>query len=151
MISGILLRTQRIPGHQIMGQLHMYRVKAGQMLPTFELFQSLERDWRDNQRAISAIPEGTYHCKRTWSPRFKQDLYILESVPNRSGIRIHVANFYTQLNGCIALGLDWGQINSDNIPDLIMSRAAMDRFHSFTNSENFNLKIIDLWRHNSKK
>ena len=65
---------------------------------------TLERPWLDNQPEISCIPEGTYEVIKTWSGHFNRWMPELSAVPNRSDIRIHPANWPSQLHGCIAVG-----------------------------------------------
>lgn len=50
-----------------------------------------------------AIPAGIYDLQLTYSNRFNRQMPLID-VPNRSGIRIHWANFGKQLEGCIAVG-----------------------------------------------
>ena len=47
------------------------------------------------------IPALTYKVSATQSPKFKRLLPILEQVPNRSGIRIHVGSKPEHSKGCI--------------------------------------------------
>ncbi len=51
-----------------------------------------------------AIDPGRYEIKITYSPRFKRDTAEIMNVPGRTGIRFHPANYYTQLDGCVAPG-----------------------------------------------
>lgn len=52
----------------------------------------------------TAIPEGTYEVKLTYSPRFKKILPEILNVPNFSGIRIHTGNSSKDTEGCIIVG-----------------------------------------------
>jgi hypothetical protein len=65
------------------------------------VFKTLERPWKDNKPNISCIPAGSYIVKWTFSPRMLKYTYEVTGVPNRSGIRIHVANYFNELLGCI--------------------------------------------------
>jgi hypothetical protein len=47
-------------------------------------------------------------------------------VPDRAGVRIHSANYFTQIQGCIALGLGQDDINEDGNLDIISSKKAME-------------------------
>ena len=94
---------------------------------------SLERGWRNNEKNISCIPEGTYPLKLEYSPKFKKDLWELYDVPNRSEIKFHVANYWKELNGCIALGNKHKDINNDGDPDVTSSRLTMKKFHEVMN------------------
>lgn len=91
---------------------------------------SLERGWRNNQNRISCVPEGTYELKYERSNRFRKNLWELYGVPGRSECKFHAANYWTQLNGCIALGNKHIDINRDGDPDVTSSRDTMKIFHS---------------------
>lgn len=53
----------------------------------------------------TAIPRGVYELGYTLSPRMKRFTPELQNVPGYTGIRIHVANWATELLGCIAPGV----------------------------------------------
>lgn len=70
-----------------------------------------ELPWRDNEQGKSCIPAGTYPA--VWRPSPKHgECYGVESVPGRTDIEIHSANWMgdqdkgkkCQLAGCIAPG-----------------------------------------------
>lgn len=65
---------------------------------------TLELPWLDNKPRESAIPAGKYRIQITPSNRFKKMMLQIMDVPGRAGIRIHNANFATELLGCIAVG-----------------------------------------------
>jgi hypothetical protein len=52
------------------------------------------------------IPLGHYPVTKYYSPKNKREVPLLENVPNRSMIEIHVANWFHELEGCIAVGND---------------------------------------------
>lgn len=100
-----------------------------------ELFSG-ELPWRDNKKFLSCIPVGEYEASFTWSPKFQKHTYELLSVPGRSAIRIHSANFVgdkskgfkAQVDGCIALGMDtWYH---DNQWALLRSAEAVRTFEN---------------------
>lgn len=91
--------------------------------------ESLERGWRDNQNNVSCIPGGTYDLKLEWSPRFRKELWEIYGVPNRRECKFHAANYWFELNGCIALGNNRTDINDDGYKDITASRPTMKRFH----------------------
>jgi len=111
----------------------------GQLIMSGFECHTLERPWRDNQSSISSIPAGKYNCYWTYSPRFKKRVYLVDGVPNRSGIRIHPANLYSQLNGCIALGEKLGQIEGK--PAILLSQPAVRNFETLWDGKPFRLEI----------
>lgn len=96
---------------------------------------SLERGWNDNQKRISCIPVGEYPLHFEWSNRFKTKLWEIKEVENRSECKFHSANYWYQLNGCIALGQSIKDINKDGYNDVTSSRSTMKRFHKALENE----------------
>lgn len=82
-----------------------------------------------------------YDCELTFSPKFKENLFLIKNVPKREGIRIHVANHYDQLLGCIALGFEFEDINHDGVFDVISSKKAVQLFQRVMPNK-FNLTIV---------
>lgn len=108
-------------------------------------FDTIERGWLDNKKRISCIPEGTYPIVLEYSNRFKQELWELKEVPNRSECKIHAANYSRQLNGCIALGNGRADIDKDGLLDVIKSRKSMKLFHELmAGITETNIKIVNL-------
>jgi hypothetical protein len=70
---------------------------------------TLELPWRDNKPNISCIPMGTYEVVNFDSPS-KGNVFLLKDVPNRSYIEIHVANFMSEIKGCIAVGMEFSDV-----------------------------------------
>lgn len=89
----------------------------------------LELAYLDNKKNASSIPPGMYNLVYTYSPRFKRNLWLVENVDGRSGIRFHAANHHHQLNGCIAPGTGTADIDGDGYMDVTSSLAALNRFH----------------------
>ncbi len=90
---------------------------------------SLERGWRGNQKSISCIPLGEYDLVLEYSNRFKTNLWEIKKVPNRSECKFHSANYWFELNGCIALGCSLLDINKDGYNDVTSSKNTMKAFH----------------------
>lgn len=103
---------------------------------------SLERGWKNNQNNISCIPEGTYKVVLEYSDRFKKDLWEIKGVPNRAECKFHSANYWYQLNGCIALGRKRIDINSDGYADVTSSRDVMNEFHELLKGEKEAVLIV---------
>ena len=96
---------------------------------------SLERGWRGNETNVSCVPLGRYPLLLEYSPRFEKDLWELKNVPNRYECKFHSANYWFQLNGCIALGSSLADINGDGYNDVINSKKTMKAFHEVFNDD----------------
>ena len=103
--------------------------------------KTVERPWLNNANSISCIPKGTYQVRWTLSPKFMKYTYQVMDVPGRSGIRIHSANFYSQLEGCIALGDALVDVNGDGELDTINSKKTIALFENFMQKKQFTLII----------
>ena len=53
------------------------------------------------ENADFLIPAGTYPLRLTWSPRFKKMLPLIDEVPDREGIRIHLGTKPEHSTGCV--------------------------------------------------
>lgn len=130
---------------------------------TMFMAKTLELAWKDNQPNISCIPKGIYKVAWTRSNRLSAEsekrwrakntgeppdevksvyAYEVLNVPNRSGIRIHSANFFYQLLGCIALGSQHKDINLDQQLDVVHSGATVKQFEQVMNRQGFVLEIV---------
>jgi hypothetical protein len=87
---------------------------------------TLELPWKDNKRAVSCIPEGSYVVtKEAPIPQFEGDKrkprdywhFRVHDVPNRMGILIHRITYVKDLKGCIGTASRFWDINKDGIPD----------------------------------
>ncbi len=91
--------------------------------------ESLERAWVDNQIGISCLPEGVFDLELEYSHKFKKLLWEIKGAEPRTECKFHAANYWMQLNGCIALGQNRRHIDRDSIPDVTNSRYTMSLFH----------------------
>lgn len=113
--------------------------------------KTLERGWLNNAPSISCIPSGRYQVQWTRSNRLSklkgEDVFTYEilNVPGRSGIRMHSANYYYHLEGCIALGSAHKDLNADQELDLIHSGNTMTAFADFMERKPFKLEIVNLF------
>lgn len=95
----------------------------------------------------TAIPEGTYEVKLTYSPRFKKILPEILNVPNFSGIRIHSLNKAEESEGCVGVG-EWNGKDTNWISN---SRIAFNELMSLlqkaaNNKEKITITINNLWK-----
>lgn len=92
------------------------------------LAKTLELPWKDNQRSISCIPEGTYDAIKQPPKEGRNYPYFrLLDVPNRSGILIHRITYVSGLKGCIGLGGAFKDLNNDCVPDVINSAVTLQK------------------------
>ena len=96
-MTTLTLTRNRREGKAVYGQLSFEMRNREYALETFSM-PSLEN-------ADYLIPAGTYPVERTWSPRFKKFLPLIENVPDREGIRIHRGALPEHSKGCILLDL----------------------------------------------
>ena len=82
--------------------------------------RAVEREDQNNRPNVSCIPEGIYTMKLGMyyggdgvGGRRDYPAYVVQDVPGRSLIKIHVANTAKQLKGCIAPGLDFGTLGGE--------------------------------------
>ncbi len=94
-------------------------------LPEFDCY-TVERPWHDNAPRKSCIPVGTYPLERGRYHRGNYDAYEVLNVPNRSLIKIHIANTMADVLGCIGPGLKLGWVNDTWA--VTFSRPAFERF-----------------------
>lgn len=97
--------------------------EIGIKIPNFNL-ATVELPWRDNQNQISCFPEGKYGAEIYDSPS-KGRCILLQNVPGRSYIEIHIANYISELRGCAAIGLTHKDLNGDGLIDVYKSAEAM--------------------------
>ena len=102
---------------------------------------TLELPWKGNKTNISCIPRGTYHISHRESEKYGNHLHV-EDVKDRSYILIHVANYVSQLRGCIALGNSFTDINRDGNLDVTSSRNTLNKLVDIIPIEGITLEII---------
>lgn len=104
-------------------------------------FASLELPWLNNERSKSCIPAGKYRVSPRYSDKLGNHL-LIEGVPGRDLICIHAANYPSQIEGCVAVGMMHADLNGDGLMDVSSSRAALELLVQFVR-EPADLVVID--------
>jgi len=106
--------------------------------------KTIELPWKDNQHDVSCVPEGVYNVKKIISPT-KGKCFLLENVPNRGAVEIHIGNFAAGKKidtlGCVLPGMSFGDRNNDGILDVVDSTKAMEKLLEILPDE-FELTIV---------
>jgi hypothetical protein len=103
---------------------------------------TLELPWKNNERKVSCIPAGGYVVGfRKATPHFKYPHYHVRDVEGRSGILIHRGNYTSDIEGCILVGTDWGDLNKDGKTDIKNSKIALDRLYEAIGEKEWLLSI----------
>lgn len=87
--------------------------------PRRNLLNGGKWDKRLKVNGMTAIPEGRYLMRFTYSPKFGKRLFLLMDVPLFDGIRIHSGNSVKDTQGCILVG------NNTKVGRLENSRAVL--------------------------
>ena len=87
--------------------------------PRRNLLNGGKWDKRLKVKGMTAIPEGRYLMRFTYSPKFGKRLFQLMDVPLFDGIRIHSGNLVKDTQGCILVG------NNTKVGRLENSRAVL--------------------------
>lgn len=92
------------------------------LLDGVQVAYSVEQTWRDNQPFISCIPAGRYEVEfydspkhgKTWALKnLTLGVGVYEGDALRYACLIHAANMASELQGCLAFGLDLGMIGRE--------------------------------------
>ena len=126
MLTLILTRTRQT-GKAVLGKL----VIPFSQIPLSEGEPDSTVNTIENADVI--IPAGTYPLARTWSPKFKKLLPIVEDVPDREGIRIHRGTIPEHSTGCILTDMT-GQTMLDVL---------FNRIENYFSDEETEITIID--------
>lgn len=97
---------------------------------------TIERPWLNNQSDVSCIPLGTYQCSPHVKSNNGQECWILNDVPDRTGILIHTGNTDQDSEGCIIIGL------MTSTEGVYNSEAALEKLHTVLPA-NFTLMILN--------
>lgn len=91
---------------------------------------TLEDPWKDNEKNVSCIPVGTYHCKKFNSPTHGATFQIMD-VTNRTYILFHRGNTHINTMGCVLIGEKFHFLNG--IPSIAASRDGWNEFWNRVN------------------
>lgn len=83
-----------------------------------------------------SIPRGIYNVTPRWSEHNKTDVLGVNNVPGRTDIEFHVANWPSQLLGCIAVGTVHSQDYVGN------SKLAFDGLMEKTKEQELTLEVV---------
>lgn len=103
---------------------------------------TLELPWKENKFQVSCIPVGTYKVVRRHSAKFGHHFHITD-VEGRTFILIHSGNYYTDILGCVLVGMGLTDINGDGLKDVTQSKNAMSELLKMMSME-FELKIENI-------
>jgi len=94
--------------------------------------RTIELPFRGNERWISCIPPGRYVAEVVQqSPSFDyphvwvHDRGSRAAAGTRTGIKIHIANFARQLEGCVAVGRQFRDLDGDGVVDVTDSEETL--------------------------
>ena len=107
---------------------------------------TIELPWRDNASGdwltASCIPgERSYSVVRDYSHYFKRRTYRISNVPDRSGVRIHIANMAPELRGCIAPGREIARF-PNGLWGVTHSKSALEEFQEHMERRRFTLWVL---------
>lgn len=91
---------------------------------------SIELPWLDNAKGVSCFAVGDYPLILERSDRFDKELWEIKDTPGRSECKVHNASYVSQLEGCVAPGLSFADINKDGVIDVVNSKIALAEFHA---------------------
>lgn len=142
-MKSLLLYRHQYLTPEVLGHLMIFEDQStGGSKMIFEC-KTLELGWKNNERRISCVPSGFYNLEFEYSPKFDRNLWELKGVPNRSEAKIHVANFFRQIEGCIAVGDMHINIDDDGFPDVRNSKNTLGRLHdAMGNDTKATLRIV---------
>lgn len=94
----------------------------------------LELPWKDNAHDVSCIPLGSYVITPADHDHFGRH-FDITPVKDRSGIKIHSGNYASQIRGCVLVGRDFMDINSDGSLDVTFSKATLGTLAQFVQTQ----------------
>jgi len=98
----------------------------------FECY-TVERPWLDNKPRESCIPEGVYRLELGMYNHGGYPAYEIMNVPDRSLIKMHIANNINDVIGCVGFGSKLGYY--ENLWAVLDSGGAMKKFMAAMDGE----------------
>ena len=95
-----LIRLAEHPKYGTFGQIIHDNIPV---CPTVEL------PWKNNERSVSCIPPNRY-LVTPYTRQSGRNAFLVNDVPARTSILIHIANLAAELRGCIAPGVYFKKI-----------------------------------------
>jgi len=83
----------------------------GELVIGAKRFCTVERPWLANKPYVSCIPNGEYSLETRFYNKGGYETIEILNVPNRTNILIHKGNVPTEVQGCIAIGMEFGYVN----------------------------------------
>lgn len=123
-----------------------------------EVCKTLERPWVDadhnakRDRGVSCIVAGEYVFQRRLDSPKHGECFEGQDIPDATNIQIHAANLPDELEGCIALGVAFGNVQRKQdvkeLPGIVSSKKAVAAFmERMKGVDAFTLKIEDVTAH----
>ncbi|HET8735198.1 MAG TPA: DUF5675 family protein [Pricia sp.] len=105
----------------------------------------IERGYVEGDHYNSCFVAGTYPLIWEWSPKFGEMLWEIKETPHKTECKIHVANTYKQLQGCICPGIKMKDIDNDGYIDVTSSRDTLDQLHRATKGQKEAIIEVQEW------
>jgi len=105
------------------------------------LLHTLELPWKGNQPNVSCIPTGVYKVTPYSGSRFV-DVYRVNDVPDRTAILFHIGNKASEIEGCILVGMDAGELSGDKA--VLSSGRAMEKLSKYIGDGDFTLYVKEV-------
>jgi len=136
----VLLKRFDYQESQVLGDMHVFNERNGVEYSC----KTLELAWKNNERRVSCIPEGSYLIRKRWSKKYGDHFIVLEKdgshVTGRDHILIHHGNYNRDILGCILVGQLHLDIDGDGLRDVTMSKSTMSELNELLPFE-FNMEI----------
>lgn len=97
--------------------------------------RTIELPERNNEHSRSRIPSGRYPLnilsgEELEYSRFSYDHLGISDVSNRTGIKVHIVNYFFEIEGCVGVGQKFTDINKDGYLDITNSRDTLEKLVS---------------------